>query len=338
MKEIRHLLPQVKKYFKANLHTHSTISDGQLPPAEVKAYYKERGYSILSLTDHNIVVDHSNLNDEDFLMLTGAEYNINESDIPVSHYKTYHLNFIAKKPDILWQPFAAENYREDVLPYLEQAEIENLPRVYNTDAVNAIIARANEKGHLVLYNHPVWSLQDYTDYAPLKGLWGMELCNYSSVVAGYEEIHNSVIYRDMVNNQGRIFPVGADDAPRDTDACGAWIMVGAEKLEYGSVMEALEKGDFYASTGPDIYSLTWDGQFLDIACSDARTVTVECGNRYARSAKPVHNDGLLRQARFDMAFWLDRCKDLHNDWLRVIVHGPYGHYASTRAYFYEELK
>lgn len=201
----------------------------------------------------------------------------------------------------------------------------------------AIIARANEKGHLVIYNHPIWSLQNYNDYVPLKGLWGMELCNYSSVVAGYEELHNSVIYRDMVNHQGSIVPVGADDAHSTKDACGAWIMVGAEKLEYGSVIEAMEKGHIYASTGPEIHSLTWDGQFLDIACSDARSISVECGNRYARYAAPLHNDGLMREARFDMRFWLDRCTGHPFDWLRIIVHGPYGHYASTRAFTYEEL-
>lgn len=335
---IKHLLPPVQKYFKTNLHTHSTISDGKLTPAEVKAYYKEHGYSILSLTDHNIVADHSDLNEEDFLMLTGAEYNINDNSIPTTHHKTYHLNFIAKKPDILWQPFAAAQYKEEALPHLEKAEFDDMPRVYDIDAVNAIIAKANEKGHLVMYNHPVWSLQDYPDYAPLKGLWGMELCNYSSVVCGWDDTHNGIVYRDMMNSQGMIFPVGADDAHSTKDACGGWIMVGAEKLEYDSVITALEKGDFYASTGPEITRLTWDGEFLEISSSDARSITVESGNRYARIAAPVANDGLLRQARFDMRPWLDRCNGHPYDWLRVVVHGPYGHYASTRAYTYEELK
>lgn len=32
MDTIKHLLPQVDRYFKANLHTHSNISDGSLSP------------------------------------------------------------------------------------------------------------------------------------------------------------------------------------------------------------------------------------------------------------------------------------------------------------------
>ena len=332
----KHLLPQVKKYFKANLHTHSTISDGRLTPQEVKDHYKSHGYSILSLTDHNIVVDHSALNDDDFLMLTGAEFNINEKDIPTSHYKTYHLNFIAKKPDTLWQPFGVK-YREDVQPYADKAEIEDMPREYDVDAVNAIIARANEKGHLVMYNHPVWSLQDYPDYAPLKGLWGMELCNYSSVVCGWDDWHNWAIYRDM-RNRGDIFPVGADDSHSTRDACGGWIMVGAETLRYDSVISALEKGDFYASTGPEIYSLTLEGTTLRVRCSDACWVSLEGGNRFGRYARPIHNDGLMREATFDIAPFMNVCRGQPNDWLRVVVHGPYGHYAATRGYTYEELK
>ena len=70
---MRYLLPDTKKYYKANLHTHSTVSDGKLTPEEVKAEYKKLGYSILALTDHSVIVNHQHLNDPDFLMLTGAE-------------------------------------------------------------------------------------------------------------------------------------------------------------------------------------------------------------------------------------------------------------------------
>lgn len=38
---------------RANLHTHTTQSDGSMAPAQVIDEYHERGYSILALTDHN---------------------------------------------------------------------------------------------------------------------------------------------------------------------------------------------------------------------------------------------------------------------------------------------
>lgn len=41
------------RQYKANLHTHSTESDGRLSPAQVIDEYRARGYKALALTDHN---------------------------------------------------------------------------------------------------------------------------------------------------------------------------------------------------------------------------------------------------------------------------------------------
>ena len=60
----KNLLPQVPQYFKANLHTHTTISDGKLTPEEVKAAYMERGYQIVAFTDHEVCVPHPELAEE----------------------------------------------------------------------------------------------------------------------------------------------------------------------------------------------------------------------------------------------------------------------------------
>jgi len=75
MENVKNLLPPVKEYFKAALHSHSTFSDGKLTPEESKAEYKRQGYKILCITDHNINVAHPELNEPDFLMLTGFELN-----------------------------------------------------------------------------------------------------------------------------------------------------------------------------------------------------------------------------------------------------------------------
>lgn len=165
----------------------------------------------------------------------------------------------------------------------------------------------------------------------------MELCNYECTYCGFGDHSNAMAYRDMMNQTGKIVPLGTDDSNAASTIGGAWIMVGAEKLEYGSVIDALEKGNLYASTGPEIHSLTWDGAYLNITCSDAQMITLECGNRFARRAKPLHKDGLLRHAQFDLSSWLDICQGQPESWFRVIVHGPYGHFTSTRAYTCKEL-
>ena len=67
------LLPRAYSSYKANLHCHTTYSDGNLSPEQVKEQYKANGYSVVAFTDHNVVIDHSALNDKDLLTLVGLE-------------------------------------------------------------------------------------------------------------------------------------------------------------------------------------------------------------------------------------------------------------------------
>ena len=67
----KHLISENGKFYKANLHCHTTISDGKMTPEEVKEYYRERGYSVVAFTDHCIMLPHPELNDDSFLALNG---------------------------------------------------------------------------------------------------------------------------------------------------------------------------------------------------------------------------------------------------------------------------
>ena len=40
------------RWYKGNLHTHTTRSDGRKSPEEVADLYREQGYDFLALTDH----------------------------------------------------------------------------------------------------------------------------------------------------------------------------------------------------------------------------------------------------------------------------------------------
>ena len=338
MSSIKQLLPAAK-YFKANLHTHSTITDGKFSPAELKELYKKHGYQILAITDHNVVVDHSALNDADFLLLTAGEFGISEAGQNSMYKKSYHLNLISRKPDNLWQPTLPKKPREVTLPYLALVESPDMEQRYDPEQINEIIAQCNDHDFLVMYNHPNWSLQDYTDYAPLKGLWAMEICNYSCLYTGRDP-YSAWVYRDMLALGNRLFPVGSDDMHTIKGHAGAWIMVGAEALTYERVIRALEKGDFYASTGPEIHSLTLDGSQLKITCSDARSVALESDCRFVQQVMPEHNATLLREASFDLTPWMEASQAsgrAEEAYIRLTVYDPYGDRAYTRAFYLREL-
>ena len=76
------LLPSGGCQYKANLHCHSHLSDGEFSPEKLRDIYREKGYSVLAVTDHNRLVEHSDLNREDFLMLTGYEVDFLSGEKP----------------------------------------------------------------------------------------------------------------------------------------------------------------------------------------------------------------------------------------------------------------
>ncbi len=331
---MKYLLPQTK-FYKANLHTHSTISDGKLTPDEVKQAYKDKGYQILALTDHNIAVDHSYMNEPDFLMLTGAEADITAQQGAPFAAQTYHLNLIAKKPDTVYFPVCSTYDVSPAADYVEKMQCEKMDLQCNPEDVNKLIARANDMGFLVAYNHPTWSCQSYPDYAPLKGLWAMEIRNSECFIAGINE-NNARVYKDLLNLGNKLYPLGADDMHKAAGLGLSWIMVGAEELSYGKVIEALEKGDFYMSCGPEICSLAVDGRKVKVTCSDAQTITLESHGRFSRR-KVAEGDNWLNEAELDIGALLDRAAGVPNTYFYLTVTAPDGSYATTRAYYLEEL-
>ena len=64
-------------FYKANLHTHTNISDGQMSPQEIKSIYKEKGYFVVAFTDHEVFVPHNDLTDENFLAINSYEIAVN---------------------------------------------------------------------------------------------------------------------------------------------------------------------------------------------------------------------------------------------------------------------
>ena len=332
----KHLLPAVTQYFKANLHTHSNLSDGRLSPQQLKEEYRSRGYHILSITDHNFIANHSYLNESDFLTITGTEINLNHEDIrPGFDGKTYHLNLLAKRPDNLWVPCKATHRYPNALEYEKKMQCEDMDLSYAPETVNALIAKANEKGFLVMYNHPTWSCQSYPDYAPLKGLWGMELRNTGCCMEG-NDVHNVQVYKDLLNLGNRLYPVGADDTHKPHHIGGAWVMVGARSLEYSSVMNALENGDFYMSCGPEIHSITVENNILKVTCSDARHIALTTHGRDARRVDATGEDW-IREAEFDLTNFITKADGDSSTYIRLTVTAPDGTYAATRAYYLNEL-
>ena len=352
------LLPENGQYYKANLHTHTTVSDGQMTPEETKAAYKAQGYAIVAMTDHEVLVPHTDLNDEDFLTITGYEVATNLIDdgiknihmslmkkpVPgVSYFrfmKTCHLNLYSKDPNCSVSPVWHEkfNFSETTKKHVsaEQWKVA-FDREYTTESLNALIAKANEEGFLVSYNHPVWSMQNYEDYAGYKGLWAIECHNSGCVNQGLPDTEQP--FNDLLKLGQRVVPLATDDTHVPEDCFGGCTMVKAEKLDYGVIMQALERGDLYATTGPTIDQLYIENGVVHITCSAAKEIRLTTERRYSKRIKANDGETLMEWA-IDISDYL--CEStvegmLHAPFFRLVIVDEKGAKAYTRAYFVDEL-
>ena len=336
----KYLLPETGNFYKANLHLHSVISDGALTPEQWKENYMARGYSILAYTDHDTFVTHNDLTDDKFLALNGYELALGAN----GGKKTCHLCAI-RLTDSEELPACLS----DGVWILEK---QNKPRPsgtvgyyngqnlsYTGECISRICQDHVDSGFFVTYNHPEWSGESYPDYISYNNMHAMEIVNYSCQVEGHDE-YNSMAYNDMLMAGKRIYCTATDDAHGEWGAYGGFTMIKAEKLEYETIMGALERGDFYASTGPEIKELYMEDNIVHVSCSEAVSIFLLSERRFTRAKRGTY-DAPVTEAEFDITKYLDETKRSaahpFRPFFRIEVRDAHGKVAYSRPFFVDEL-
>ncbi len=336
----KYLIPENGTFYKANLHTHSTLSSGKLSPEEIKEYYKEHGYSILAYTDHDLFIPHNELTDEDFLVLNGYELAVvqdpeDTSPITGTGRKACHMCFIATAPDIVTPVcYHREKYTpKKSLPYKSMVKFDptvpDYVRSYSHEGVSDMMRLGRENGFFVVYNHPSWSLEGDSDYLGYENMHAMEIVNYASLCLGYPE-HNERVYDAMLRAGKRLFCVATDDGHGKNNMCQCYIMVKADRLDYRTVTDAIMSGHFYSSEGPEIKALYIEDGQVTVETSEVAEIRFNTG---VRAAKRVLPDGQtpLTAATYELPGDKDiRC-------FRVTVTDKSGKCAYSNAYFTDEI-
>ena len=335
-----YLISPLKKQYKANLHCHSTFSDGKRTPQQLKEMYKQRGYSILCITDHETPRKHPYLNDQGFLAITGYEaYIRTTADCRYDVYgKEIHLNLFARDPDnetsICYNPGYCKYISAEEKERLAKAGSQRT-REYSVDYINEFIRTAKENGYLVAYNHPWWSMEDEADILAYDGCFSMEMCNYGSYQFGRLE-YNGALYDKMLKRGKRIFCHSADDnhndMPDDSPTCdsfGGFAMIMPESFTYDGVIRAMETGEMYSSMGPVFKEVSIEGNRVHVECSEVERIIVFTGSKMPKSVIAPAGETVT-------------CADLEVDdraeYVRVSVVDRYGRFADTRGFFRDELE
>lgn len=331
---MKQLLDKTKIQYKANLHCHTVHSDGKWTPLQVKEEYKKRGYSVVAITDHEHLINHSALSDNEFLFITGYEMYVRSLPFDYLNDLQSHMNLYSKTPEnkMLY-------YTPSITKYIPKEELENLQyhklvenRELTVEFIRQTVEDAKKCGFLVCHNHPTWSFEN-EDFAPAyDNCFAMEMYNNGCYQAGYSEYNQH--YYDYQTNRGLDMGViCADDNHNTTDnpywdAFGGMTYILADSLEYGEIIKAMENRNFYASTGPRIFSLSAENGVLKVETSRAERILFVTNNHYRKAVRAKENE-TLTTAEFVV--------DERIKWVRVEVVDYEGKRAFSRAYRVKEI-
>lgn len=338
---MKYLISPSKTQYKANLHAHSTLSDGRLTPEALKEAYKARGYSILAITDHERPHSHQALNDPEFLMLTGYECYIRPDKLGRSqrYEKEAHLNLFARDPENVTlicynEPYCRYLIRDNALHEITVRAGSERQREYNPEYINEYIRTAKENGYIVSYNHPCGSREAEKDVMAYEGCFSLEICNYGSYVSNGLE-HSGALYNKMLMAGKRMFCHAGDDNhnkhPFDdpqNDSFGAFTMIMPETFSYNGVITAMEEGEMYASMGPLFKEVSIDDDQLHVECSEVSHIFVYNGGK-----RPGNQHALPGQSLTSADFTIDR----NARYVRVAICDAQGKWADTRGFFRDEI-
>jgi len=227
----------IESWFRGNLHTHTTESDGSCPPETVIADYESRGYDFLCISDHDILVDPSRYQrNTSMLLIPAVEVTANGPHIQQVNAN----NRVAPNPD-----------RQVV--------------------VREIIADQS----ICILNHPNWGAQ-YNHFPhvlmeSLDGYHGIEI--YNGVI---QRLQGTALASDrwdrLLSGGHRLWGYGNDDSHQPGDVGIAWNVVQAEDCTVDQIDVGLRNGSFYASTGVTISSIGINGTTVHVKTKDAQRI------------------------------------------------------------------
>jgi len=329
------LIPESGKFYKVNMHNHTTISDGRQSPEEVKEVYKSLGYSAVCYTDHEVLIGHKDLCDDEFIALHGYEVAIKKNlyEHTATFMPVYHFNFIAKDQDNLTMPcFFKENpsfpgrAREWAEKYGVYDEVIDTVK-YDVEWINSYLKKIQDGGFLVNYNHPEWSLQNRDDYIGLENVDSIEVINGGCFILNDNTASH---YQQFLREGKRLVPTAGDDN-HGAEECGrAWTMIKADELTYDALIAGYERGNCYVSEGPEIYSLILEDDMVKIKTSPAARITLFSEGRYTRCVNSKTET--YTEAEFPYN------PKAMGKYFRLEVRDTFGQRAFTNAYYIEKIE
>ena len=283
-----------QEWYRGNLHMHTYWSDGKAFPEEAAEYYRSRGYHFICLSDHNVM----QLSDKHWQEVGGKKVTAEAAEKYLHAYgDTAEKKTEDGKEHVRVKTLGEMKKQFDkageflIVPCFEQTgkcgefqvhmNVFNVKGIYpyqkgetiaETVGANARVAAEQGKDTLFMLNHPFWP---YFDIQPevlisLPEVRFYELSNGgNSYPAAHPGWYSLEKYWDIVNafrikaGHPALYGTATDDThdyskPERVTTLKGWVSVRAPSLACDALVQAMHRGDFYASTGITFRDVRFD--------------------------------------------------------------------------------
>lgn len=280
------------RWWKGNLHTHTLWSDGDDFPEMALSWYRERGYDFVALSDHNVLQEGERWVTVDSALAPArreyverfgeewveerteagslrvrlrtldeirpaleepGEFLVIRSEEITDRFESKPLHVNATNLEELIEPRGGSSVREvlqnDIDAVLEQRRRTGRPMIPHVNhpnfgwavTVDDLAALEGERFFEVYNGHPAVRNEGDPAHPSTEGMW------------------DRVLTRRLREGRPPLYGLAVDDAhhyhragPRTASPGRGWVVVRAPALEPGALIDALEAGDFYASSGVEL--------------------------------------------------------------------------------------
>ncbi len=257
---------QKGNWYKANLHTHSTTSDGDTAFPDRVRQYKEKGYAILAATDHGKTNPVEGLSSKDFLLISGMEVH------PPCALNGDCYHFVCLNlPSSFKNPESPD------------------PKV--------CLQEVRKAGGEYIIAHPYWCGHNLTHLLPFNDAIAVEV--YNATCSKIGKAYSSVQWDDLLDLGWHLPAVAVDDVHGGRDIFMGWTMVKSRNLDLNSVMEALRTGCYYSSCGPEIKDFRIENKKAVLECSPVAEIYF-MAQRWHGGSVYADNGPDLTKAQYDL--------------------------------------
>ncbi len=216
-------------WYKGQLHCHSNQSDGSFGPEEVVSRYASLGFDFIALTDHEKI---TRVSGNDILILGQENGGGSTESGLTTHMCGYNISYTPSRTAPI------------------QDRINNL----------------TEQGGMVSLNHPNLPTVSY-------GTEVLEnLRNYTCLEV-FNANHNTTATKewdDVLTRGKRVWGIATDDEHLPDHFGKAWVEVRMSgSLSTDNITNAIKRGSFYATQGPRIDNISFDGAFFNVSSNNA---------------------------------------------------------------------